>query len=263
MTKRRQKETHGLSYRLRRSGPESILFIHALGAGRNSFDPCFGLKSFQRYTLGAVDLPGCGGSDPLDDFSYSMKDQAGLVLKWITELGLDRIVLVGHSMGGVIGLYLAESLGQRVEAFFNLEGNLNPSDCMFSGKIASLPLKTFEERGFQQFKRSLKENMERDPSPGLENYFENISKVSPRALYLSSLSLVKESANGDLSERFLNLPLKKWYIWGENSVNPITRAFLDENSIPYFIVPESGHFMIDDQPEMFYRILLEALSTKK
>jgi pimeloyl-ACP methyl ester carboxylesterase len=165
-------------------------------------------------------------------------------------------------MGGVISLYLAESLGQRVKAFFNLEGNLSPEDCVFSSKITALPQKVFEERGFQQFKRTLEETLQKHPSIGLRKYLENISKASPRALYLSALSLWKESYEGNLHERFLNLPLKKWYVFGEKSIIPSARTFLDKNNIPYFIVPESAHFMMDDQPDLFYRMLLEGLGKK-
>lgn len=261
MEKRRSGEGCRPAYRLRRSGPESIVFIHGLGAGKNSFETCFGLSSFDNYTLAALDLPGCGETPFLDGFSYTVKDQAGVVQNWIMGLRLDPVILVGHSMGGVISLHLAESIGSRVKAFFNLEGNLTPEDCFFlSGKIASLSQEVFEERGFQQFKRTLRDTMKSDPSPGIKNYYENISKASPRALYLSARSLVKVSYEGELSTKFLNLPTKKWYVFGERSVNLSTKTLLDRNHIPYFIVPQSGHFMMDDQPELFYGMLLEALT---
>jgi len=259
-----RKDPSGLVYKLRRSGPESIVFIPGLGASKSSFERCFELASFRDYTLTAVDLPGSSESSSLDDFSYTMEDQADLVLKWIKGLGLDRIILVGHSMGGIIGLYLAEALGKRVKTFFNLEGNLSCEDCFFSHKITSVPQAVFEDQGIWQFKRSLREALQKDPSPDLEKYYANISKASPRALYLSSVSLVKESCQeGNLKERFLSLPLQKWYVFGEKSLNRSTKTFLDTNNIPYFIVPKSGHFMMDDQPNLFYEMLSEALGNNR
>jgi len=250
---------HRLAYGLKHGGPESFVFIHGLGASKNSFDRCFGMEAFRDYTLAALDLPGCGESSRQDDFSYTMKDQADLVLRWIGGLELAGIILVGHSMGGVISLYLTEALGTQVKAFFNLEGNLSREDCIFSDKVASGSREDFESKGFEKFRSTLSEAIQKNPSPGLKNYYQNISRAYPRALYLSSASLVKESCHGNLNQRFSALPVKKWYVFGEKSVNRSARSFMDASKIPYFIVPESGHFMMDDQPDSFYRMLFEAL----
>jgi pimeloyl-ACP methyl ester carboxylesterase len=248
-----------LRYRLKQDGPESFVFIHGLGASKNSFDRCFGMDAFRDYTLAAIDLPGCGESSRPKDFSYTMNDQAELVLEWIRGLALARIILVGHSMGGVICLYLVEALGTQVMAFFNLEGNLGRHDCMFSAKVASAGWADFESKGLEEFKSTLRESIQEARSPGLKNYYHNISRAYPRALYLSSVSLVRESCEGQLDQRFLALPVQKWYVFGENSINLVTKTFLDQHNIPYFIVPESGHFMMDDQPSLFYKMLLDAL----
>ena len=250
---------HRLAYRLQEDGPESFVFVHGLGASRNSFEQCFDMEAFKDYTLAAVDLPGCGESSAWGDFSYSMKDQADILLRWISDLALDQIILVGHSMGGVICLYLAEALGKQVRAFFNLEGNISRQDCTFSAKIASSDWTDFENRGLEEFKSAVQGLLQETQSPGLKNYYRNISRAHPRAIHLSSVSLVRESCEGNLDQRFLALPLQKWYVFGERSTSLTTKSFLDQHNIPYFVVPESGHFMMDDQPELLYRMLLDAL----
>jgi len=253
---------HRLAYQLKRDGAESFVFIHGLGASRNSFERCFDMKVFRGYTLAALDLPGCGKSSRPHDFSYTMKDQADLVVKWIRGLELVRIFLVGHSMGGVLSLYVAETLGAWVKAFFSLEGNLTRQDCTFSGRVASSSWEDFESKGFEEFRSTLSKTIQKSPSPGLKNYYHNISNSYPLALYLSSVSLVRESSQGKLGQRFLALPVKKWYIFGQYSINRSNRSFLDANKIPYFIVPKGGHFMMDDQPDLFYRMLFEALEKR-
>jgi hypothetical protein len=166
-------------------------------------------------------------------------------------------------MGGAICLYLAEALGTQVEVFFNLEGNLAREDCMFSGKVASSSWEDFENGGFDKFKADLGKSTQDTEFPGLKNYYKNILRAHPRAYYLSSVSLVKESCEGNLNERFLNLPTDKWYVFGEKSINYTNARFLDKHDIPYFIVPESGHFMMDDQPDLFYEMLFNALKERK
>ena len=250
---------HRLAYRLKQAGPESIVFVHGLGASKNSFDCYFEMEVFSGYTLAAIDLPGCGQSSWSEDFSYTIQDHAAVVLKWIEDLGLTQIILVGHSMGGVVCLYLAEALVLEAKAFFNLEGNLECADCTFSSEAASMSQQDFEQQGFGQFKNRLNKAVQQGASPGLNNYYHDILKTHPTGLYLSSVSLVKESCEGNLKERFLNLCLKKWYVFGERTINLATTTFLDRHHIPYFIVPQSGHFMMDDQPGVFYGMLFEAI----
>jgi pimeloyl-ACP methyl ester carboxylesterase len=104
--------------------------------------------------------------------------------------------------------------------------------------------------------------LQKTPSPGLKRYYDSISHASPQAIHLSSISLVHESRHGNLKKRFRNLPGKKFYIFGERSVRRSARTFLDSHNIPYFIVPGSGHFMMDDQPDLFYETLLKALENE-
>ena len=254
---------HRLAYQLKPEGRACFVFVHGLGASKNSFDRCFEMPAFEKYALASIDLPGCGESSGPDNFSYTMNDQADLVLEWIRSLGLTHIILVGHSMGGVICLYVAEALGTKVEAFFNLEGNLSRADCMFSGKVASTSWEDFENGGFEKFKTDLEESTRKTDFLGLKNYYENISKARPRAYYLSSVSLATETCEGNLNQRFLELPTEKWYVFGENSINYTNMRFLDKYDVPYFIVPESGHFMMDDQPDRFYELLFNALKERK
>ncbi len=249
-----------IAYRHRPRGPEAVVFIHGLGASMNSFYPAFEMEEFSEYTLAALDLPGCGSSGRPHDFSYTMKDQAELVLAWIKGLSLGAVTVVAHSMGGVIGLYVAESLSvEEVRAFINLEGNLGYDDCTFSGRIAAYTLEEFLGHGYEEFKRDLEERLERDAAYSLKNYYENILRVHPPALYLSSVSLVAESRRGDLMARFSALAQKSCYVFGENSLIPASKSFLEAAGIPYLVVPESGHFMMDDQPGLFYRMLLAEL----
>jgi pimeloyl-ACP methyl ester carboxylesterase len=105
-----------LAFLLRRGGTESIVFLHGLGASKSCFQPCFELEFFKDYTLAAPDLPVCGQSPCLDESSCTIGDQAGVVLQWIRRMDLEPLTIAGHSMGGVIGIYLAEALGHQVRS---------------------------------------------------------------------------------------------------------------------------------------------------
>ncbi|MCO5164355.1 MAG: alpha/beta hydrolase [Mesorhizobium sp.] len=84
-----------------------ILFIHGLGGTLHHLrHPLFGGK-IPGYRLIAFDRPGAGWSTRAPGASARLPDQAALIAKFIDRLGLEKPLVVGHSLGGMITLTLA------------------------------------------------------------------------------------------------------------------------------------------------------------
>jgi pimeloyl-ACP methyl ester carboxylesterase len=101
-----------LFYLVRRSGDgqDSLLFIHgAGGTHRHWGSQVQGLRGADRY---AVDLPGHGRST--GEGRTSISGYAEVILQLLDAVDLDRVTLVGHSMGGAISQYLALNHPSRV-----------------------------------------------------------------------------------------------------------------------------------------------------
>jgi pimeloyl-ACP methyl ester carboxylesterase len=83
-----------------------IVFVHGLGAQLLQFrHPLF--DKFDGYRLIALDRPGAGYSVRASGASARLTEQARVVSRFIEALGLDRPLLVGHSLGGMIALTAA------------------------------------------------------------------------------------------------------------------------------------------------------------
>ncbi len=99
-------------------GP-TLLLLHGLSANAHSLDVLSGLLTPALRVL-AFDLRGRGSSDRPDN-GYSMADHAADVVGALDALGLDRVLLGGHSFGGLLTIYVAAKEPTRVERAFVLD----------------------------------------------------------------------------------------------------------------------------------------------
>ncbi len=90
-------------YEKQGSGPVA-LFLHGWGDDHRSFLPLIAeLKS--THTCIAVDLPGSGGSQTPQE-AWGVPEYAAFVKAFLNKLKLKPSVVVGHSNGGTVSMYL-------------------------------------------------------------------------------------------------------------------------------------------------------------
>jgi len=252
--------TFEVSSNFRKSAEESILFIHGLGCSKDSFKDVWNFSEFEKYTIVTFDLLGFGDSSKSKEFSYTMEEHAEICALLIEKLKLDEVHVVGHSMGGAIALLLIEKYPSNILSFVNLEGNLIGEDCTFSRTAISSSLEDFEERFFTDFTSWIKDIKDLAASPPLSTrlFYQWLSKSDPYAYYRSSESLVKWSDSGRLLNMFIDLDIKKYYVFGEANRNVPAIKMLD--TVPKIQITKSGHFMMCDNPQEFYTKLSMMLS---
>jgi 3-oxoadipate enol-lactonase len=93
------------------SGSPPLLFLHGIGGHRSNF--AGQLEHFgARHRCVAWSMPGYDDSPALDEMTFPAL--AGAVVDLLDRLDIDRAVLVGHSMGGMVALELAATCPQRL-----------------------------------------------------------------------------------------------------------------------------------------------------
>lgn len=103
-----------------------IVFLHGSGLDRTTWQLQTRYFSFRGFTVLAVDLPGHGGSDgPMPD---SIEGYADWVADFITEAGFGEAVIIGHSMGALIGLEVAARHPDKTTAL------------VLAGAVAAMPV---------------------------------------------------------------------------------------------------------------------------
>ncbi|MFH1011991.1 MAG: alpha/beta hydrolase [bacterium] len=239
-----------------------FLFLHGLGADGRCFRDALDAPGLRGRALLIPDLGGFGKSPHQEDFSYTMEAQAELVRNLCCRLGAKDLSIIGHSMGGAIGICLAEMWPGLVTHFANAAGNLVPEDCFFSRALCDMDWDTFEKRGFEEFKAKIEvESVHSRKS--LASYLSTLKRTTADAMYRSSRDLVRLCDEGKLLSRFLSLSCRKLYLHDvESEPPPHFMEALRRGGVPILRIPESGHSLMEDNPSVFYAALADFLAVK-
>jgi len=101
-----------IHYRVSGSGRHHILFLHGFAASRHTWENLAPFFPADEYTLHLMDLKGHHGSVKQCRGDYSALHNAHVVSAYIRSLGLDDVSLVGHSFGGLVGMFVAAECPQ-------------------------------------------------------------------------------------------------------------------------------------------------------
>jgi pyruvate dehydrogenase E2 component (dihydrolipoamide acetyltransferase) len=104
-----------LRHRITRCVGDAVVFVHGFGGSLESWEKNYAALAAAGRTVAALDLPGHGESST-DVGSGSLDELATAVLGYLDALGLDRVHLVGHSMGAAVCLVLADRVPPRVRS---------------------------------------------------------------------------------------------------------------------------------------------------
>jgi pimeloyl-ACP methyl ester carboxylesterase len=92
----------------------TILFVHGAGMDGSIWPLQARHFAYRGWNALAVDLPGHGRSEPLEDGPLvSIEDMASWLLGLVRELGTRETCLVGHSMGALVALEAAAQVGEK------------------------------------------------------------------------------------------------------------------------------------------------------
>ncbi|HZD93562.1 MAG TPA: alpha/beta fold hydrolase, partial [Candidatus Sulfotelmatobacter sp.] len=92
---------------------EPVVLLHGFGASADNWNR-FAARLTKRYHVIAPDLPGWGQSTRLEAESYAYPKQIERLQQFLTQLGLKRFHLIGHSMGGFIASAYAACYPEQV-----------------------------------------------------------------------------------------------------------------------------------------------------
>lgn len=238
---------------IREGGPEdaplTLLWVHGLGESGLCFERIAAHPDLARFRMLIPDLPGYGRSAWRDE-PLRLEEQGDLLAGWLAHRGEAPVVLAGHSMGGVLGTLFCERHPGAVKAFINLEGNLSPGDCVFSGQAVRMDEERFVDGGFRRMRELIYNQGAKQKA--LRGYYASLRLCDPRLFHLNSRELVETSAREEMARRLAALPLPARYVAGvPDGVCPRSHELLAEAGIEPLVFEPAGHWPFIDQADPF------------
>jgi pimeloyl-ACP methyl ester carboxylesterase len=106
-------------------GGDAVLMIHGLGGTSNTWTPL--LPAFARFTTLRLDLPGSGRSHRVEG-KLSIDRFMQAALRVLAASGQERVHLVAHSLGTIVGMHLAAREPRTVRSLALFGPLLAPPD---------------------------------------------------------------------------------------------------------------------------------------
>jgi pimeloyl-ACP methyl ester carboxylesterase len=169
-------------------------------AGRRNFYAAFQSPALADCTLATFDEPGTGLAAFDPNAGLDVSALADMAQGVADQLRPGPYFLAGASMGGLITLLQMRRHGTgRIKGYINSEGNLSLEDCMFSRRVVSHDLDSFEP----EFRRMMGD-LGASRYAGDKIIAHNMAlNVDIRGYHAYSFETVAESDSGRLLDEFI------------------------------------------------------------
>lgn len=232
-----------------------VAILHGLGSSSREFTWLAALRDFAHRRLVMIDIPGFGDSDKPDAWSYAIEAQADLIAMLLDQVPDGPVALVGHSMGGSIGIALVSRHPRLVDRLIVAEPNLDPGTGSLSGHIARQSEPGFVRRGYDRLiYQTQREAARGDRVAG--RFLVTLKQASPLAMHRAAVSL-RAGRAPTFREQLESLAIPRTLIWGANTP-PLEPPLLDP-AIAIETIPDAGHVMMTEQPAAFADAVSRAL----
>jgi pimeloyl-ACP methyl ester carboxylesterase len=243
-----------------------LLFLHGLGGSWK--DWAANLPAFaSTHQVIAIDLPGFGDSEK-PEVEYSIEWLTDIVEKFLQDRKLDRVNLVGHSLGGLVALNLATRPNSRVKKLVvtDVVGIGDKAEFLsyaLTKKVMGPETRwEFLEGALRDEFKSMIESFIKDRKPKTaREFFESLPKVpitgTPLLPMTPNVQLTASIIDFDIRPKLASIYQPTLILWGaKDPVAPPQDASLLQKGIRQSILiffPTGGHSPMIEQPGPFNR----------
>lgn len=229
-----------IRYGVRGAGDVTLVFVHCWTCNHTFWDKQ--VEHFSRdYRVVWLDLAGHGASGSRREH-YTMPAFGQDVASVVNAVGAQRVILVGHSMGGPVSVEAAGLLGERVLGVVGVDTFYTPFKFpKTEAEIATL-LKPFEDNFPMTTQHMIGTMFTPHSDPAVKDWVLTQFDGSKKALGVSAMyELLRWKAAGNL-ERYTG-PLRNINAAPTGKEQPLHPSVV--------LIPGVGHFPAQEKPAAF------------
>ncbi|MDW7656995.1 MAG: alpha/beta hydrolase [Bacillota bacterium] len=251
-----------LAYRRFGSTGTPILMIHGFLGSSHDFSLLWPDLSSDHQVI-AVDLIGFGLSDKSTELLFSKQNMARLCAALMAQLGFDRYIVLGHSMGGEVSLHLALTYPDRVEKLILL--NSAGWQDLQQGRRMAVP-GWFIEYVFQNYLAQrlffplTVYNRQIANTENFNRFFFFNDQIPAETL----IKLTQDNDSGQLAGRLGEIRQPALLIWGaEDRTIPLAQGEALDEHLPdsqLVVIDQCGHLTFLEKPQQTLEAILAFLA---
>lgn len=236
------------------TGSFTVVFVHGWSVDRSYWDAQVGPFS-ERFRVVTLDLAGHGESG-LERNAWTIASYGVDVAAVVEHLDLDRVILVGHSMGGDVVVSAARLLSQKVAGLVWVDtyGGLGTARTFEEVEEFIAPWRANFPDAMDAFVRSALFPPTAD-SALVERVATDMAAAPPHVALASLESSFRNDRVVPSELEKLDLPVVSL---NPDRSNPDVES-LERHGVEVILVPSVGHFMMMEDPVAFNAILMNVL----
>ncbi|KYG34873.1 hydrolase [Alkalihalobacillus trypoxylicola] len=233
-----------------------IIMIHGFLSSSYCFRKMVSLLQ-KDFNCLLIDLPGFGRSGKNRDFHYSFENYAKLVLTLAKLLHINQAILLGHSMGGQVALYMASQSPQFVHSLILLNSSAYLKKVKKAYYYATYFPFAPQIMRWWMAKKNYRETIEQvvfNRKMISNQIVEEYSRPFLDKEFYHSLLYLMRDREGDLTkEQLKTIQHPALILWGENDqIIPLhigRKLSVDLPHNQFYSFKKTGHLLPEERPK--------------
>ncbi|QSS96498.1 alpha/beta fold hydrolase [Psychroflexus sp. ALD_RP9] len=233
---------------------QPLVILHGLMGGLSNFDGVMNFFPEKGYKVIIPELP----LYDLPLLKTNIKTITTYIKEFIDLRKYGKVVLIGNSLGGHIGLLTTKLYPEIVKALV-ITGS--------SGLYESAMGESYPKRGDYDYIKQKAENVFFDPKIATKAIVDDVyNTVNDRSKLIRTLAIAKSAIRHNMAKDLPKMPTPTCIIWGkQDTVTPPNVAEDFNKLLPdsdLFWIDECGHAAMMEHPNKFNELLYTWLSNR-